>query len=332
MRKYYKLMLVILFLTFFSAALIYCGGGGGEDDEECTSTFISGTYNYVFGYNTSLTIDGGFGTITIGFFSFTGTYNTNTGDLTIDDTSSISANAPSPFGSFTANVTQTLQIPADSDPISGELEVRSGQDTITVTIVTTPSPGVNVSVNGGEEQFYTWGDFDPDSLTGADAVAAFAAGGIRLLFMQFELVAEASLIIDQNQNVFPGSPTITIPCDSFTSSSDITANPGSIDFSWTDDGSGEIDFFDSFALGIDQCWADDTSSVEDELLDGTVNLSEILFGFDDSCRLVTFGFNIVELQNLSVSETTSDVPAGGNVSVSAGSTASITGSFFFYFQ
>ncbi len=162
-------------------------------------------------------------------------------------------------------------------------------------------------------------------------MAAFAAGGIRLLFRQFGLITEAALIIDQNQNVFPGSPTITIPCDSFTSSPDITANPGSIEFAWTDDGSGEIDFFDSFALTIDECWEDDTSSVDDELLDGTVNLSDISTAFDDSCRLLSFGFNTVQLQNLAVSDTVSNAPSSGNVSIASGSTVTISGSFFLTF-
>ncbi len=151
MKKVSRFFPLLLLIPLVAAGLIYCGGGG-DDDGECTETFISGTYNYSFSNNTSVTIQAGSDTITISFFSFNGTYNTSNDDLTIDTTSSISASAPTLFGSFTATVEQTLQIPADSDPTSGQIEVRAGADTITVTIVTTPSPGVNVSVNGGAER------------------------------------------------------------------------------------------------------------------------------------------------------------------------------------
>jgi hypothetical protein len=337
MNKYYKFLPLILVLSLLSAGLIYCGGGG--DDGECTETFASGTYNFqLFLRSSDLTIlidNTDIVTVTDVFFN--GTINTDTGEFTIDSTSTMDADTGSAFfGIFSADVTQTIRVPEGAEPTAGQIEVIIGSDKITVTI-NNSIPGVTVDLDTGnngtvnDSVDVSWANFDFDN-AGIPAFAqqaAFAFGSSGFILEQAELILEAAQVIDENELSFVPNVTFPITCDTFsplTPPAGVTVDPGSADFTWSDSVSdGEINTGDNFSVELNQCWQNETADLDDTLLDGTLNLNSFFFGgADDSCRIISFGFDDVQYVNLNISDTSTDT-VGGSVTIDT--TLMVNGTF-----
>jgi hypothetical protein len=323
MKKTVKLFPLLLLIPLIAAGLVFCGGGG-DGDGECTDTFVSGTYNFqLFLRSSDLTVQIDTDTVTITDVFFNGTVNTDTGEFTVDNNSSIDGDTGAGFfGVYSADVTQTIRVPEGAEPTEGQVDILIGSDKITVTVDDT-IPGVTVDLDTGnngtvdDSVDVAWNIFDIDepSIPAYAQQAAFAFGSSGFILEQAELILEAAQVIDENELAFIPNVTLPITCDTFsplTPPAGVSVDPGSADFTWDDFVSdGEINTGDNFAVELNQCWQNETADLDDTFLDGTLNLNDFFFGgADDSCRILGFAFDNVQYVNLDISDTVTDTLAG----------------------
>jgi hypothetical protein len=338
-QKRYTRFLVLFFLALFIAAGVPgCSGGGDEDDFECSVFIVLDLYQYFFnnsfiGQGAGLSADFDGNTVKIAPFWLSGTFHTVTGELTVDDSSryDITDVSMSLFGDFDVDVTNTLTFPGDGDPTAGAYEVDTISDTTTV-LVNSPADGVLVTLEDGQQVFYSWDDFDMDNPGAPQHVqrASFALGGLGFMLEQLAFTVEALQFVGENEPVFAGQGTVRDFCDAFADFPGITNNPGFLDITWRDNGDGFLSFGDDFDALFTECWEDDPGDAEDELLDGTVFFNDYYEAIDGNCRVVGAGFDDVQYDDLDIAETQSNQPSGGTVAVD--SMATVNGRFALFFS
>jgi len=262
-----------------SLALGGCGGGGGGGGGNATLldvyAFSLGTTLAGLPLQVSFTDDAQniFNLVfDLGQNGYRGTYDRTTLSWTVDAGSGISVNTDDGlplFGVLSISVTSELQVPPDSPPTTGALQVNDGTNTILITVTT---GGVNVSVNGGPATFFDWATFDglfdnSGVQTQREASLAFQMGGF-LLDEAFRTLAAIDLI---GPGLEQTNPLVQI-CDEILAPlipPGGLLNPGQSAFGWQDDsGDGSAGAGDAFFWQFIDCWHDVPNDDIDELTIG----------------------------------------------------------------
>ncbi len=337
-----RLLIVGLLLAGF---VIACGGGGdgdGADDEirileeyqytvsmpentiYANFTQSEGETAYAFTVSVYLPGDG-----------LQGTYNTDTGALTLSEGGTVNVNSDlgdELFGEFSMVVTDTFNIPEDGPPTSGELEIYPFLTGEIITIAYNPDaggpgvPGVDLLYDEDNEDEantivgpipYSWGEFEDlqgsETAENWERTASFAFQIFPFLFGQMDYVLESFGLIDENEDVLQSETLIQEYCDSFSDDPSITIpplgveNPGTAQFSWVDEAAdGEVGPGDSFGMVFSDCWENDQGDEYDDLLEGGIDFRNYLENIElieGKETLTSIGYSEVEFMNFILAET-----------------------------
>lgn len=90
----------------------------------------------------------------------TGTYVVDSGICTLGRDSLINIvreGWEAPYNAFTIQVLSDITAETGRNPTQGSFKVTGGfPDTVSLTVVTSPSPGATISLNNGAQETYTW--------------------------------------------------------------------------------------------------------------------------------------------------------------------------------
>ena len=344
--------------VFAVLTIVATGGGGGDDDGGSIDDIDPGPVNLLPTYNFLLTnlSSGELLTASLGSglsvsIDINGMLH-NSFDLSVSASNEVTflsyvARRSSSFdlivtsggldpleGTITVTLTEDLIFDAiGAPPASGAFTVVTPAETVSVTVVT---GGVDLSLNGGAADFYTWDEFgnllDNETQETWLRRASLAGGAFEFLYGYFFDIAD---ILDELELVTLTNPLIE-SCDMFTGSPPEGVLPqGEFSMTWT--GSGELSDGDDFILDFNQCWFDEPNDVTDELLHGTVLLEDYneTVNFDTN-TLFQIGFGNLSGQDpggvifdLTVSET---VESNGVFTISQDDVITITGGFVMVIQ
>lgn len=338
--------------------VIACGGGGGDGDGDDIAILDEYLYDLSIPEGTiyaAFNLESNAYTISVteGGGSLRGTFNTDTGVITITggDIDVNSALGDTLFGEFNVAVAETVTISDEDFPISGEVWVRSSIGDTTSRIIITYNPNVEDSGFDGvdllytpnqtepgtsESSSYTWEAFE--DLLGSEKAelweqkASFAFNLLIFIYDQMEHVIAAFEFIDDNEDLLLTVNPITESCDAF-SAVELTApegidDQGIADFGWEDD--GEVGPGDNFSLFFTDCWINDPEDDYDDLLQGGIDFKgyiENIETVDDVETLTGIGFEEVEFVDLVLAETSTE---GDTCTLEPGVTT-ITGTFGIWF-
>jgi len=280
-------------------AIIGSGGGGGGDEEPPPTTvlnyILSGPRAPVAALSVSgLTPNGAAGVsfpsdaTSQGLPWLGGTYDSTTDDYTLASSASPIAwidtsGAGAPFGQLEVKVTQTFTWNDGNDPTAGALTVTSRDGTfagtIALAVTSSPSPGVNISLDGGSAVFYPWSTFDDLWTNEAAAlwqrVASFTYSMRGFLYDQANLAIEGFTIIEDLFSAFEAGgagSTIVASCSSGPPVPSGQTWANEVRVTWFDiDVSGTITNDDTFRFVFDNCWIDDPTDNIDQLVNGTMD-------------------------------------------------------------
>lgn len=307
----------LLIITGVLALLYGCGGGGGGDEDGAADDgedVLLPTYAYSIsaipgGANpftvtigdAKIGVDPGntiTGTVDIGFSSEAGFADDSEILLTnrtvaAGSTFSVDSDlgATDVLGTFDVTVVSEIAFAFEDNPDSGELEVVAGTENIHVTVVSggAVNGGVQLSLNSQPAESFTWSEFD-DLLDGAapdwQKRAALASQALGFIYIRaFDIINVLDLIDD----ALPGNNPRTEMCAQFPAAfpPGVLAQ-GMAVLTWL--GSGSLQPGDDFDLQLTDCWLDDPFKNRDELLNGTIHLTNYTEVIDDRDRITRIGF------------------------------------------
>jgi len=196
------------------------------------------------------------------------------------------ATVPQLFGDFEVEATADWLVPAGSDPDTGALLVRRGDERVEVTVI---DSGDTVRVRWDEtcdgvfdaEVSLTWTEFDDldDTAPEWQRLGDFAySATIEFMLELAEFGLEGLSLIDEDL-VQVGQRVLT--CDAFGAAGlsvppppPVIPDAGSLTFAWLDDAAdGEVGPGDSFRMEFEYCLDDDPTDDIDELVNGTIRLN-----------------------------------------------------------
>ena len=196
------------------------------------------------------------------------------------------AEIPQLFGDFEVEATADWLVPAGSDPDTGALLVRRGDERVEVAVI---DSGDTVRIRWDEtgdgvfdaEASLTWTEFDDLDETAPEwqRLGDFAySATIEFMLELAEFGLEGLSLIDEDL-VQVGERILT--CDAFSAAGlsvppppPVIPDAGSLTFAWFDDAAdGEVGPGDSFSMQFDYCLDDDPTDDIDDLVNGTVGLN-----------------------------------------------------------
>jgi hypothetical protein len=282
-------------------SIIASGGGGGGSGDGDGPPILLPLYQYTIenqaggpsAFLASATVDAQLYSISIALPQGTGvrgTYAPGTEALTVDAGSVLNANtdlATPIVGNIQLEVTETISVPVTgSRPTSGAAQVTVGGDVVGVTIT---ADGVELRLNGGAPQAFTWDAFE-EFFLGAPVPAwqEAAAAGYQLLDLvldQVDVTVTALKSIDDDLASGPRAAS----CDLIPGVPPAGILPqGETVLTWL--GSGSVSPGDDFNWTFTDCWVNDPADDYDDLVRGQIDLRNWIENVDSDNRLVSAGF------------------------------------------
>ena len=329
----------------FLLILAGCGGGGGggfvSDGGNGEATILP-TYGYQISATPAgspLTVsvpgEGGIRTVTMDFGNtLNGEVNLSVdinNDATVTDyslqslsTLAVDSDVGIPFlAAFDIEVTEDMQFLVGDPPTTGIIEVVTATETVTLQALLA---GVELRFGGGVPIFFTWDELEnliDDELALAwQRRVALAAEILDFVFVQTIGVTEAlNFVDDQLATVNP----LVASCDAFTG----TPPPGVLaqgesTFTWMGSGSTPLGG-DNFQWAFTDCWIDDASDTEDQLINGSIDLNNYVEVIDAQFNLIGTGFDEVIFNGLTIAQTEENTP--GIFTIDPNNTITVTGGF-----
>jgi hypothetical protein len=193
------------------------------------------------------------------------------------------------FGLLTLDVTVDIVIPDDAPPTAGAWTVQSVDpvETVTVTVVTSPTPGVEIqsSVVGGDPVPFTWGAFEAllenDANPDWQRKAGASGSVIRFLVENTFFITETFDIIGDLEDVLEDGVPVVEWCSAFPEDQNPMGvlQEGYNEFTWYDVNDNDVvGGGDSFEWFFYDCWDDDPEDDIDDLFRGGM----YLLGYTDS--------------------------------------------------
>lgn len=335
LRRWLALTLSMLVFVTLSG----CGGGGGDSGTDITddpAPPMPARVKYIVGGpggdpNTTgfLMLDGAL-SITASFY-LDGSYTPATKLYTLN-LSPVARLVVSPSGhgftlpvsdlsgAFAVIIEDSLQWTVGQHPVSGNIRIAAGnyiRATVNSDVTGSGVPGIDIALVEFEvttaSASLTWAEFDA-LLTNASAPtyqreAALAYFTLQRLYQPLTGVIQNFTTIAQQESALEAAGSgraISVPlCTAFN------ASTGTFNLTWFD-GPGEIASAlgpgDRFAIGVNNCWLDDTSTAHDLLyVSGGMQLNNYL----ESTTPYTVGFNDVVFNNLAITQTEQTGPGTG---------------------
>jgi hypothetical protein len=295
--KHQRVLFMILSLSVLILASSCGGGGGGGGDGDDGGGDGGGQPLSVYSFQLNLladkpltlstTLDSQPITATLEKIfeggTFNGTYALDNGTI-IMSTGAVKVTTNIWAQPLSIGVTVPIRSIEGGNPDQGGIQITTGSDHITVTIT---SSGVNISLNGGSTEAFTWDEFSSlfssDTSDTWEKQASFASSIINFIFNQLNFDINTITLIEENDTVlqkrsvlidstFTGTPpaghavkgTLTLSCP------DGNAGPGG-DFS---------EVFNNY-------WVNDPSDDIDQLYDGSVSFVGFLEDSDEIRDVIT---------------------------------------------
>ncbi|HOM29035.1 MAG TPA: hypothetical protein PLS81_06225 [Deltaproteobacteria bacterium] len=272
---------LLVILALLPMAAISCssdGGGGGGDGSSAVPDELSFSMDLSSDFVDPLTITSytdSNKSITIASVSgpVSGTYNHATGEYTITEGALVNVRYSlwdEPYRTFTIYLASDVTGSTGQTPLSGALEVRSGTDTVTVTI--SPS-GVRLSLDGADPtSTIAWQDLYPmyydEDEPGWRKEASLACVVLKFLVEEIAFSADTLVTIALNEETLETAGYLEFEGDPLPPSIAFGESTSVLRLT-----SPSIRDGATFQWLYDWCWDDDPSSSEDLLYDGTVQMS-----------------------------------------------------------
>jgi hypothetical protein len=301
---------IMSWLVFAAACLLSgCGGGGGGDPIIRESTFLP-QYHFRLLHDADapgpLEVTTPWGPDTRIFLvqlttagGVEGDYDSNSGVSSIASRSAMqvdTTDAIPDVGNISIEVTADIFPAGSGEFASGAWTVRYGTDMVTVSVVSNPSPGVELGLNGGPAEFIAWPAFTqlfaPGSATPEWQQAASASFQfLQLLLPQARLAFQA--LRDSTDAAFTTTPLVR-DCGLFpVAPPDGVLLQGERVMAWL--GSAN----QGFDLVLTDCWDDTAAGGPDYLYRGGVDLRgwSASNDFDNRLTFIGFGIDFFERQS-----------------------------------
>lgn len=282
------------------ALLAGCGGGGGEGEPIIRDAAFLAVYRFELRHDADsrppLLLATQWGGTPCEFSlrfdeaaGLTGLYKSADGVASIQRGSLLVADGcdETPIGTVRAEVTSDLIVAATGEFTGGAWNVRSGGDSVAVTVVSGVDDGIELRLNGGPAEFFGWpefaGLFAADSTApGWQQAASASFQFLRVTSSQVEMAFAA--LVDAKAASFTSAPLVR-SCSRFPVSppAGIPAQ-GERVMRWL--GSADL----GFDLHFTDCWDDAAGDGQDYLYRGSVALSGWRASNDGNNRLVFVGF------------------------------------------
>ncbi len=179
--------------------------------------------------------------------------------------------------------------------------MSTNEGIITLNVVTSPEPGVQVLDDGADKGTYTWQQLDELIDTSSDPVlqlASFANGIMNFGILPLSIATKSFDLIEKIEIL--GVNSADWMCLAFSDNSLIPpvgyVDQGMGTFQWIDDNPEDVDPGDSFRIGFTECWEEDEDSLKDGGIDlvswtAVTNANNVItrFGFEGSTQGKTGG-------------------------------------------
>ncbi len=237
---------------------------------------------------------------------------------------SVDTDAGVPFlGILQVEVIEDMQFDVDNPPTAGAIEIVAAGETVTLRVV---AGGVELTLAGSDPITLTWDELeellDNELALAWQRRAALTAAALELVFDLALGLVEALNVIDDS--LATNNPLVAA-CDAFTGAPPpgVLAQ-GETRFTWLGSGSVPIGG-DDFDWAFTDCWIDDVSSTDDQLVNGSISLNTYIEIISADFRLIGSGFDEVIFNNLIIEQTVEDPQ--GIFSIDPDGTITVNGSF-----
>ncbi|HNQ85033.1 MAG TPA: hypothetical protein PLP82_01640 [Deltaproteobacteria bacterium] len=236
---------VVFLLTLLSSCGGSSGGGGGGGDDITIPEEFSFSLSIDELDPFTITDQGGSG-VTLGTLApVTGTYVVDSGICTLGRDSLINIvreGWEAPYNAFTIQVLSDITAETGRNPTQGSFKVTGGfPDTVSLTVVTSPSPGATISLNNGAQETYTWDELYALYLDENEEYwrwqASLSALIITRVIEEVIFSGDTLLQIEVNDDLLEDDGSITYsgsPFPGSTPPSGVPVQQGTQTLSWTD--------------------------------------------------------------------------------------------------